>query len=65
MYRIACRSAKVGTGEGFSGVQKGYEEMVAILKNRAEMKAGIPAPTLAHERIRRRLRYLEVRAWRC
>ena len=55
-----CR-AKVGTGEGFDGGPKSYEEKVAILKNRAALKSAKPAPTLAHERIRRRLRYLKVR----
>jgi hypothetical protein len=50
---------QVGTGEGFAGREKTYDEKVAILRNRAEARDGKPAPTLSHERVRRRLRYLE------
>jgi hypothetical protein len=56
----AERRAMLGTGEGFFGAPKDYEEMVAILKNRAAASQTKVGRTLSHIRIHKRLRYLQV-----
>ncbi len=55
---------QLGTGEGFYGAPKGYEEMVGILKNRRAFQQQKVPRTLSHTRIHKRKRYLKVDSFR-